>query len=425
MSTALKTDMYEFTMLEAYIHNGIVDNKAVFELFGRKLPNGRQYGVVAGTARAIDAILNFRFNEAELETLATKLNPATIEYLRNYKFTGTIHGYEEGQLWFPYAPLLTIESTLGEGIILETLLLSIFNYDSAVASAASRMRKAAGDLFLMEFGARRVNEDAATVATRATYLAGFNASSNMEAYHVYGVPVTGTAAHAFTLTFPTEEEAFAAQVNTFGVNTTLLVDTYDIEQGVANAIKVAGPDLYAVRIDSGDPFIVIPAVRSQLDSLGAVNTKIVLSGDVTTELIVALREQKIPVDALGVGTDVVTGSGAVACGFVYKLVEVEQNGTMVAVAKKSAGGKKSLGGTKTPYRKIVDDKIVYDVYRIHTDPELEEVGLHVTYVAGGQLVYADALDRIRERHMDILNGTEVPDNVTVRLDDEFYWALNQ
>ena len=448
MSDALKTDMYEFTMLEAYIHNGIVDRNAVFELFGRKLPEGRQYGVVAGTARAVEAIKNFRFSEDELATLATKLKPETIEYLRNYKFSGIVRGYREGDYWFPYAPLLTLEATLGEGIILETLLLSIFNYDSAVASAASRMRKAAGDMFLMEFGARRVNESAAVEATRATYLAGFNATSNVEAYHKYGVPVTGTAAHAFTLTFPTEEEAFRAQINTFGTKTTLLVDTYDIYEGVNNAIKAAGTELYAVRIDSGDPFVVIPAVREQLDNLGAVNTKIVLSGDVDTALIVDLKERNIPVDSLGVGTSVVTGDGAVACGFVYKLVEVEQNGVMVPVAKKSAGGKKSLGGRKTSYRVVENGVVVAEKHYtqlpqhvlgrnvsysvddaeaiahsilVTEDIQPQGIALQVTYIENGEVTVVPSLEEARALHLETLSTVDVG-SVTVQVDDFDLWS---
>lgn len=394
----LKTDKYELTMLDAFVQQGIVDRKAVFELFGRKLPAGRTYGVVAGTARAVEALKNFRFTQDELDYVAEFLHPDTVEYLKNYEFTGTVRGYREGDLWFPYAPLLTIESTLGEAVILETLLLSIFNYDSAVASAASMMRTVAGDeKVLMEFGSRRVNEDAAVAAARATYLAGFTATSNLEAGKKYGIPVYGTSAHAFTLAFPTEREAFQAQVDTFGVGTTLLVDTYDITEGVNTAIEVAGTGLYGVRIDSGDPHVVIPAVRKQLDALGAVDTKIVLSGDVNLKTLTEITEAGLPVDSYGIGTSVVTGDGHVASGFVYKLVSIEQDGVMVSVAKKSAGAKQSVGGAKTITRTVTDYKWVE--YLSTTDDAPRGVmPVQTVFVEDGVWLPEPSLEESKEYH---------------------------
>lgn len=429
MSTVLKTDKYELTMLEAFIENGMHNNKAVFELFGRKLPEGRRYGVVAGTARAIEAILNFTFQKEDLDHLKNEvgLKDTTIDYLKNYSFSGNVYGYQEGDYWFPYAPLLTIESTLGEAVILETLLLSIFNYDSAVASAASHMREIAPNANLMEFGARRVNEDAAVVASRAAYIGGFNSTSNLEANRKYGVPVYGTSAHAFTLAFPTEKEAFAAQVKTFGPKTTLLVDTYDITQGVINAVEAAGTELGAVRIDSGDPFEVIPAVRKQLDDLGAVNTKIALSGDVKLENLQGLIEANLPIDSYGIGTDVVTGSGVVASGFVYKLVAVEQNGQMVPVAKKGAGAKNSKGGRKFSYRIVELDGTVKAEIQETTPREIgwgisiKQVPLQRQYIKEGQQTLNETLEEVRNRHMNLLQNFKITKKPDVLVDNVNIW----
>ncbi len=420
----LKTDKYELTMLEALILDGRADNRAVFELFGRKLPAGRDYGVVAGTERAIKAIEDFVFTDEDIQYLSTFLNEETITYLRNYKFKGTVRGYREGDYWFPYAPLLTIEGTLGDSVILETILLSIFNYDSAVASAASHIRRSAGtEAHLMEFGARRVNEFAAVVASRAAYIGGFDATSNLEAGKAYSVPVYGTSAHAFTLTYPTEKEAFTAQVKAFGAGTTLLVDTYDIEEGVANAVEVAGTELGAVRIDSGDPLVVIPAVRAQLDALGAVNTKIVLSGDVDRELLETLKETGIHADSYGIGTSVVTGDGAVASGFVYKLVEVEQNGVMVPVAKKSAGGKKSMGGAKTSYRVVNEDGTWTEVHitgrNVDALPE-GAVPAQVVYLEKGDIRYFANTAAAKELHRALNVAVPYP-KVTVVVDGVEAW----
>lgn len=418
MSNALKTDKYELTMLEAYLQNGMENKKAVFELFGRKLPPNRKFGIVGGTARALEAIKNFKFDDEDLEYLAHTLNPRTIEYLENYRFSGNVYGYAEGDYWFPYAPLLTVEAPLGEAVILETLLLSIFNYDSAVASSAAHMRHVAPKALLMEFGARRVNEDAAVAASRAAYMGGFNMTSNLEAGRKYGVPVSGTAAHAFTLSFPTEKEAFEAQIKTFGTNTTLLVDTYDILRGVQNAIEVAGPNLGGVRIDSGDPYMVIPQVRELLNKLGARDTKIVLSGDVTLENLEDLVNAELPIDSFGIGTDVVTGSGAVASGFVYKLVEVEQNGTMVPVAKKSAGGKNSKGGRKYSIRMFNDNSVTAEHHYLGAPVNMknDNVPLQHVMMEAGEITHTENVTTARERVLDNLLNHPVTTKPVVKVD---------
>jgi nicotinate phosphoribosyltransferase len=348
ISTALLTDHYELTMLRGALADGTARRRCVFEVFARRLPEGRRYGVVAGTGRFLDALAAFRFGSAELAALRDVVDDDTLDWLAAYRFGGDVDGYPEGELYFPGSPVLTVSGTFAECVLLETLALSVFNHDCAVASAAARMVTAAEGRPLIEMGSRRTHEEAAVASARAAYLAGFATTSNLEAGRRHGIPTAGTAAHAFTLLHgaekPDEAAAFASQVAALGVGTTLLVDTYDITKGIDTAISVAGPSLGAVRIDSGDLGVLARQARSQLDSLGATKTRIVVSGDLDEYAIAALRAD--PVDGYGVGTSVVTGSGAPAAGMVYKLVEVDGN----PVAKRSSH-KESRGGRKSAVRR--------------------------------------------------------------------------
>ncbi|WP_040687240.1 nicotinate phosphoribosyltransferase [Nocardia vinacea] len=347
-STALLTDQYELTMLAAALGDGSAHRRCTFEVFARRLPNGRRYGVVAGTGRLVDALAHFRFEESELAVAAGFLDSKTIDWLRDYRFTGDIDGYPEGELYFPGSPILSVRGSFAECVLLETLALSILNHDSAIASAAARMVSAADGRRMIEMGSRRAHELAAPSCSRAAYLAGFDATSNLEAVRRFGVPGAGTSAHAFTLLHSAadgahEAAAFRSQIESLGIGTTLLVDTFDITQGVATAIEIAGPELGGVRIDSGDLGVLARQVRDQLDGLGATKTRIVVSGDLDEYAIAALRAE--PVDAYGVGTSLVTGSGAPTAGMVYKLVEVDG----LPVAKRSSH-KESRGGTKKAIR---------------------------------------------------------------------------
>lgn len=389
-STSLLTDMYELTMLQAALRDGTAHRECAFEVFARRLPNERRYGVVAGTARVLRAVQDFVFTEDQLDHLSF-LDEQTLEYLRHYRFTGQIDGYREGELYFPYSPLLTVRGTFAECVILETVILSIMNADSAVASAAARMVTAADGRTIIEMGSRRTHEYSAVTASRAAYLAGFQATSNLEASYRYGIPASGTSAHAWTLLHinddgtPNEAAAFQAQIDSLGVDTTLLVDTYDITKGVETAIEVAGTELGGVRIDSGDLGALTRRVRRQLDELGAHNTRIVVSSDLDEFAIAGLRGD--PVDAFGVGTSVVTGSGAPTASMVYKLVEVDGH----PVAKRSSG-KAMTGGAKKALRAyratgVAVDEIVYPF-----DADTPDVGhlrsaeLTVPLVRDGQIV---------------------------------------
>jgi nicotinate phosphoribosyltransferase len=342
MTSALKTDRYELTMLQASIKSGKVNDPAVFEVFTRKLPAGRRYGVFGGLGRLLPLIENFRFGPAELSYLANNniVDLDTYNYLANYQFTGSISAYREGELFFPNSPVLEVRGTFGECVVLETLILSVLNFDSAIATTAARMVSSAQGRPIIEMGSRRVNEDAAVAAARAAYIAGFSATSNLEAGRQFGIPTTGTAAHAFTLAYNTEKEAFKAQIDAYGHNTTLLVDTYDIEQGIRNAIEVGGTALKAIRIDSGDLANEARKARRLLDTLGAYATQIIVTSDLDEYIIKDL--QQAPIDGYGVGTRLVASQ---PMGMVYKLVEI--NGIPKA---KSAKDKVSIGGAKTPFR---------------------------------------------------------------------------
>ncbi|SDP84949.1 nicotinate phosphoribosyltransferase [Actinopolyspora xinjiangensis] len=345
-STALRTDHYELTMLSSALHDGTAGRRCVFEVFTRRLPDGRRYGVVGGVERLLEAVENFRFDEDVLRALERDrvCDRRTLEWLADFRFTGDVDGYPEGELYFPGSPLLTVSGTFAEAVLLETVVLSILNHDSAVAAAATRMASAANGRRIIEMGSRRTHEESAVASARAAYLAGFTATSNLLAGARYGIPTAGTSAHAFTMLHDTEREAFEAQVAALGADTTLLVDTYDITEGIRTAVDVAGTELGAVRIDSGDVGVLARQAREQLDSLGATGTRIVVSGDLDEFAIASLRAE--PVDVYGVGTSLVTGSGYPTCGMVYKLAEVDGR----PVVKRSSH-KESRGGSKNALRR--------------------------------------------------------------------------
>ena len=391
-SPALLTDKYELTMLAAALRDGSANRRTTFEVFTRRLPDGRRYGVLAGTGRLLAALADFTFDAAALDSVAPFLDAETLGYLRDFRFRGDIDGYPEGELYFPGSPVLSVTGTFAECVLLETLALSILNHDSAVAAAAARMVTAADGRPVIEMGSRRTHEQAAVAAARATYIAGFTGTSNLEAARRYGVPALGTSAHAFTMLHttaagPDEPAAFRAQVAALGVGTTLLVDTYDVHTGVTNAIAAAGTGLGAVRIDSGDLGMLTRQVRAQLDDLGATGTRIVVSGDLDEYSIAALRAD--PVDTYGVGTSVVTGSGAPTAGMVYKLVEVDGLPvTKRSSRKQSRGGRKAAIRTYRPSGTVTEEI----VHRFTERPSTAEPSRVLTVPlvrAGEPLVSAD------------------------------------
>jgi nicotinate phosphoribosyltransferase len=400
VSTALLTDKYELTMLEAALRDGSAQRRTTFEVFARRLPDGRRYGVVAGTARFVEALAEFKFDDTALASLSDFLDAETLAYLADYEFRGDVDGYAEGELYFPGSPVLGVHGTFAECVILETLALSIFNHDTAIASAAARMVSAAEGRTLIEMGSRRTHEQAAVSAARAAFLVGFTGSSNLEAQRRHGVPALGTSAHAFTLLHtgaegPDEKAAFRAQVDALGVGTTLLVDTYDITTGVANAVEVAGTELGAVRIDSGDLGVLARQVRAQLDELGATKTRIVVSGDLDEFSIAGLRAE--PVDIYGVGTSVATGSGAPTASMVYKLVEVDGRPVEKRSAHKESHGARKKGTRLAKASGTIVEELVHPAAESAPQSDLFARDLTVPLVKAGEPVADLGLAAARDR----------------------------
>jgi nicotinate phosphoribosyltransferase len=392
-------------MLQAALHSGAAHRRSVFEAFARRLPDGRRYGVVGGTGRLLEGIADFSFGEAELAFLEQNkvVNQETLDYLANYKFNGDIWGYAEGDAYFPNSPILIVESTFAEACILETYILSVLNHDSAIASAASRMTSAAGSRPCIEMGSRRTQEESATAAARAAVIAGFASTSNLEAGRRYGIKTVGTAAHSFTLLHDTEREAFEAQIAAFGPGTSLLVDTYDVETAVRTAVELAGDKLGAVRLDSGDLIAQAQWVRQLLDDLGNVNTRIVVTSDLDEFAIAAL--QSAPVDSYGVGTSLVTGSGAPTASMVYKLVSrTNDAGEFISVAK-AAKNKASVGGRKYALRKLNEHgRATQEIVGIGRRPEDDgnDRSLLHQFIKNGELLPGwtgpEGVIRAKERH---------------------------
>lgn len=397
---ALRTDHYELTMFAAARHSGVADEPAVFELFARALPRGRRFGVVAGVGRLVELLEGFAFPPPVVDYLFRRgvVDAETADALAAWRFTGTVRAYPEGEVYTAWSPVVQVHAPFAEAVLVETLALSVLNHDTAVASAAARMRAAAGSRGLLDMGSRRVHEDAAVAAARAAWIGGVDATSNLAAGWVWGIPTAGTAAHAFTLAHEREEDAFAAQIVRHGVDTTLLVDTYDTLRGVARAVAAArahgadGPG--AVRVDSGDLRDVVPAVRRRLDELGAAATRVVVSGDVDEYTVDELAD--LPVDRFGVGTRLATGSGAPTAGFVFKLVRV--GGRDVG---KRSDGKATRGGVKHPWRVYdpASGHAVGDLVADHPSPppRLHARPLHTVVVDRGRRCAPDDVAAARSR----------------------------
>lgn len=391
-NTSLLTDRYELSMLQAFIADGSVDQRAVFETFTRKLPEGRRYGVLGGIGRLLPMIEAFRFDSAELDFLGAMqvVDAATVEYLREFRFTGTVHGYREGEVFFPNSPVLTVEGTLGECILLETLILSVLNHDSSIATTARRMVATAAGRPIIEMGSRRTHEESAVAAARAAYISGFAATSNLMAGFKHGIPTTGTAAHAFTLAHADERAAFESQVKAHGANTTLLVDTYDIPTGIRNAVEVAGTDLRAIRIDSGDLAFEATRAREILDSMGATETGIVVTSDLDEFVMKDLEHA--PITGYGVGTKLVSSK---PMGFVYKLVAIEaEDGSMRPVAKK-AKDKASKGGRKVAVRRF-DRKGRVSAETFVINAPWNDGNVAQVMISDGEVVHAPSIEDVRE-----------------------------
>jgi nicotinate phosphoribosyltransferase len=400
-SVALHTDQYELGNVQGALQSGVANRSAVFELFARRLPTGRRYGVVAGMGRVLDLLQRFRFTERQVRWLEETgvADERTRRYVLGRRFQGDIWAYREGEPYFPSSPVLTVRATFGEAVLLETLLLGVCNWDSGIASVASRMVTAARDRPIIEMGSRRTHEDAAVDAARAAYIAGFAATSNMEAGVRYGIPVRGTSAHAFTLAHDSELEAFQAQVATQGAETTLLVDTYDVEQGIRNAVAAAGPRLGGIRIDSGELLQIVPHARRLLDELGAEQARIILTGGLDEY---AMEEHSGgPVGGFGAGERLIQHPSP---GFVYKLVAIAEgdgpDAPLRPVAKLSEG-KGNFAGQKWAYRSFDPDghaAAEHLVFGPQPPPVWPGEPLQHHFVHSGRIVLRHSVEQARSYH---------------------------
>jgi nicotinate phosphoribosyltransferase len=382
--SGLLTDLYELRMGQVYFANNKND-LATFNLFARKLPKNREFLVSAGLEQVVEYLQNIRFSEEEIKYLRSlnMFSENYLGYLSNFKFTGSVSAIPEGRLFFPNEPVIQITAPRIEAQIVETKLLSIMNYQVNVATKAAIITEAAKNTPVVEFGFRRAPD--AMAASRAAYIGGCAATSNVAAGYKYGIPVKGTMAHAMIMSFPTEEEAFAAYKEQFPQNQTYLVDTYDTLEGTKRAAKQG--KIGGIRLDSGDKLELSKAARKILDDAGQKDAKIFVSDDINEEKIKYLLENNAPIDVWGVGTELVTVKDNPALGLIYKLVE-DTAGPKI----KLSTGKVTLPGTKQVYRIIGNGKFS-DVIALQ-DEVFEGEQLLKPVIANGSLI--DKLPTVQE-----------------------------
>jgi len=392
------TDLYQLTMMAGYLANGMAEEPASFELFVRRLPPNRNFLVFAGLEQAIGDLLHLAFSDEQVEGIRrlpafAHVDPAFFAWLRRLRFEGDVWAMPEGTIVFPGESLLRVTAPLAQAQWVETFLLASLAYPTLVASKAARVVNAARGRTLIDFGARRGHgPHSGFLAARSSYLAGFAATSHVEAALRLGIPASGTMAHSWVQSFDTEEEAFAAYARIFPGSTTLLIDTYDTLEGARRATAIE-PAVQAVRIDSGDLLSLSRCVRAILDSHQRGNVRIVVSGDLDEIQIERLLNAGAPIDAFGVGTELITSRDAPALSMVYKLVECNGRGRV-----KLSPGKKTYPMAKQVYRRMNGaGEFVGDLV-----PRADEVAdgepLILPYVRQGRLVgELPTIEAIRER----------------------------
>ena len=359
-SLTLHTDLYQINMMKTYWETGVYEKKAIFEAYFRKLPFENGYAIFAGLERIVRYIEQLRFSKTDIDYLRElgQYPEEFLTYLENFEFKGSIRSAVEGELVFANEPLVQVEGTLAECQLIETALLNIVNFQTLIATKASRVRMVSGDDPVLEFGTRRAQElDAAIWGTRAAYIGGCDATSNVRAGKMFGIPVSGTHAHALVQAYRDDYKAFKAYAESHR-DCVFLVDTYDIlKSGVPNAIRVAKEfgdkiNFLGVRIDSGDMAYMSKKVRQQLDEAGFTKAKIYASSDLDEKTILNLKMQGAKIDVWGIGTRLITAYDQPALGCVYKLVSIEdENGVMVDTMKISNNAEKvSTPGKKQVWR---------------------------------------------------------------------------
>lgn len=362
-SIALHTDAYQLTMMQTYWQKDIANRHVVFEAFFRKMPFGNGYAVFTGLSHIIRYLNALHFSDSDIEYLKStqQFDPEFIEYLRGFRFKGTLRSAVEGDLVYSHEPIIQVEGTLLECQLVETALLNIINYQIMIATKASRIKSIVGDQPVMEFGSRRAQEfDAAIWGTRAAYIGGFDATSNLRAGKLFGIPVSGTHAHALVQAYRNDYDAFKAYAQTHH-DCVFLVDTFDtLKSGVPNAIKVADEfgdaiNFQGVRIDSGDMAYLSKKVRQMLDEAGYPNAKIFASNNLDERTIMDLQRQGAKIDVWGIGTKLITSYDQPTLGAVYKMVSLEDDhGQMVDTIKLSNNAAKMSTPGKHQVWRITD-----------------------------------------------------------------------
>lgn len=400
---AFATDLYQLTMAAAYWARGELP-RATFELYVRRLPRSRNFLVFAGLEQALACLPHLRFDRAQIDYLSAQptfdgVDPGFFDMLAGLRFGGEVWAMEEGRVFFPQEPVLRVTGSLLEAQIVETLLLSIVNFQTLIASKAARMRIAAGaDVSLAEFGTRRAHGPAAGAwGARAAYIGGFDSTSNVLAGQRLGVPIVGTMAHSFVLSFDDEAAAFAHYASVFPEYTVHLVDTYDTLEGVRRAIGSDRP-FAGIRLDSGDIETLARDSRRLLDDAGRTDAKIFVSGDMHELKIRDLLVARAPIDAFGVGTRLVSSTDSPTLGGVYKLVEIEKDDAWIPKRKRSAG-KLSFAGSKQVLRFSNDGTMTGDrlVSAREGDCEADAEPLLRLVYQGGKPIRGDTLCAARAR----------------------------
>ncbi len=401
-SMVLFTDLYEATMAQAYFKTGNI--KATFELFVRRLPPNRGYLVAAGLEDVCNYLLNFKFEKDELDFLEGKgFEKDFLKFLSRIRFTGDVWALPEGELVFQNEPIIRVTAPIIEAQFFETFMINTVNFQTLIATKASRIVNAAKGRQVVDFGSRRAHGvDAGLKAARASYIGGCVGTSNVLAGKKYGIPVYGTMAHSYVEAFPSEKEAFKAWLKTWGTDTVLLVDTYDTLRGVRNAIQAVeelagGRELKGVRMDSGDMLNLSKEARRILDEAGFNTTKIFVSSGLDEYVIEDYLSKGAQIDFFGAGSSLVTSDDAPKTDMVYKLVESEENGRLVPRMKIAEGEKATLPGAKQVYRVERNGKYVRDMVGL-CDENLEGEKRLVQVFKDGRLFYRlPKLDEIREK----------------------------
>ncbi len=393
----LLTDLYELTMAAGYFAAGKQHEMATFEFTIRRLPRHRDFVLAAGLHRAIDYLLNLRFEADEIAYLRSLPNFSNAssgfwDYLADFRFTGDVFAVPEGTVLYEGQPVMNVRAPLIEGQIPETYLLSAITFETLIATKAARVVDAAQGRDVVEFGTRRAHTaEAGVLGARAAYIGGCAGTSNTLAGFRYGIPVMGTAAHSWMMAFASETEAFRELQHLLGERTVQLLDTYDTMEGARRVAKMGGP-LWGVRIDSGDFLELSRAVRRILDEGGMPQARIMASGDLDETKIAELLEAGAPIDAFGVGTELAVSGDAPSMGAIYKLVEIEREGEIRYTAKNSPE-KQTLPGAKQLFRYPE-----YDLLALHDECAGGAEALLKPYIIGGNLIRPlSPLEKIRNR----------------------------